>query len=112
MLDAGAIRNSESPYSSNVVIVRKKDGSICFCVDFLKLNSHTSQDAYTIPRIEDSFHLLVGAKYFSKLDLRSGYWQVEMAEEDNCKTAFQAGTLGFFEFNWMPFGLCIAPATF
>ena len=112
MLDAGAIRNSESPYSSNVVIVRKKDGSIRFCVDFRKLNSRTIQDAYAIPRKEDSLHLLAGVKYFSKLDLRSGYWQVEVAEEDKCKTAFQAGTLGFFEFNRMPFGLCNAPATF
>ena len=112
MLDAGAIRNSASPYSSNVVIVRKKDGSIHFCVDFRKLNSRTIQDAYAIPRIEDSLHLLAGAKYFSKLDLRSGYWQVKVAEEDKCKTAFQAGTLGFFEFNRMPFGLCNAPATF
>ena len=112
MLDAGAIRNSESPYSSNVVIVRKKDGSIRFCVDFQKLNSCTIQDAYAIPRIEDSLHLLAGAKYFSKLDLRSGYWQVEVAEKDKCKTAFQAGTLSFFEFNQMPFGLCNVPATF
>ncbi|MEW8316224.1 MAG: reverse transcriptase domain-containing protein [Candidatus Thiodiazotropha endolucinida] len=112
MLQAGAIRNSESPYSSNVVIVRKKDGSIRFCVDFRKLNSRTIQDAYAIPRIEDSLHLLAGTKYFSKLDLRSGYWQVEVAEEDKCKTAFQVGTLGFYEFNSMPFGLCNAPATF
>ena len=112
MLQAGAIRDSESPYSSNVVIVRKKDGSIRFCVDFRKLNSRTVQDAYAIPRIEDSLHLLSGTKYFSKLDLRSGYWQVEVAEEDKCKTAFQVGTLGFYEFNRMPFGLCNAPATF
>ena len=112
MLQAGAIRNSESPYSSNVVIVWKKDGSIRFCVDFRKLNSRTIQDAYAIPRIEDSLHLLAGTKYFSKLNLRSGYWQVEVAEEDKCKTAFQIGTLGFYKFNRMPFGLCNAPATF
>ena len=112
MMDAGAIRDSESPYSSNVVIVRKKDGSIRFCVDFRKLNNRTIKDAYAIPRIEDSLHLLAGTKYFSKLDLRSGYWQVEVAEEDKCKTAFQVGTLGLYEFNRMPFGLCNAPATF
>ena len=94
MMDAGAIRDSESPYPSNVVIVRKKDGSILFCVDFRKLNNHTIKDAYAIPHIQDSLHLLAGTKYFSKLDLRSGYWQVEVAEEDKCKTAFQDGTLG------------------
>lgn len=112
MLQAGAIRNSESPFSSNVVIVRKKDGTIRFCVDFRKLNNRTVKDAYAIPRIEDSLHLLAGARYFSKLDLRSGYWQVEVSEDDKHKTAFQVGTLGFYEFNRMPFGLCNAPATF
>ena len=106
------MRDSESPYLFNVVIVRRVDGSIRFCVDFRKLNNRTIKDAYAIPRIEDSLHLLAGTKYFSKLDLRSGYWQVEVAEEDKCKTAFQVGTLGFYEFNRMPFGLCNAPATF
>ena len=112
MLQGDVIRNSESPFSSNVVIVRKKDGTIRFCFDFRKLNNRTIKDAYAIPRIEDTLHLLAGTKYFSKLDLRSGYWQVEVAEEDKHKTAFQVGTLGFFEFNRMPFGLCNAPATF
>ena len=112
MLKAGTIRPSHSPYSSNIVIVRKKDGTIRFCVDFRKLNSKTIKDAYAIPRIEDSLHLLAGSKYFTKLDLRSGYWQVEIDESDKEKTAFQVGTLGFFEFHRMPFGLCNAPATF
>ena len=112
MMAAGAIRPSHSPYSSNVVIVRKKDGTIRFCVDFRKLNSKTVTDAYAIPRVEDSLHLLAGARYFSKLDLRSGYWQVEIKEEDKNKTAFQVGGLGFYEFNRMPFGLCNAPASF
>ena len=112
MLEAGAIRPSKSPYSSNVVIVRKKDGTIRFCVDFRKLNSKIIKDAYAIPRPEETLHLLVGAKYFTKLDLRSGYWQVEIEEEDKPKTAFQVGTLGFYEFHRMPFGLCNAPATF
>ena len=112
MLQAGAIRESESPFSSNVVIVRKKDGTIRFCVDFQKLNNRTVLDAYAIPRVEDSLHLLAGSKYFSKLDLRSGYWQVELEEDDKNRTAFQVGNLGFFEFNRMPFGLCNAPATF
>ena len=112
MMAAGAVRPSQSPYSSNVVIARKKDGSIRFCVDFRKLNNKTIKDAYAIPRVEDSLHLLAGARYFSKLDLRSGYWQVEVKEEDKHKTAFQMGNLGFYEFNRMPFGLCNAPASF
>ena len=73
MLEAGAIRPSKSPYSSNVVKVRKKDGTIRFCVDFRKLNSKTIKDAYAIPRPEETLHLLAGAKYSTKLDLRSGY---------------------------------------
>ena len=112
MLAADAIRPSQSPFSSNVVVVRKKDGSIRFCIDFRKLNSRTIQDAYAIPRIEDSLHLLVGSRYFTKLDLKAGYWQVELKEEDKGKTAFQVGNLGFYECNRMPFGLCNAPATF
>ncbi len=94
MLKAGAIRDSDSPYSSNVVLVRKKDGTLRFCVDFRKLNNRTVKDAYAIPRVEDTLHLLAGSKYFSKLDLRSGYWQVGMKESDKKKTAFQVGTLG------------------
>lgn len=112
MLDAGAIRPSESPYSSNVVLVRKKDGSLRFCIDFRKLNSRTIRDAYTLPRIDETIDSLIGARYFSKLDLRSGYWQVEVEEEDKYKTAFSVGSLGFFECNRMAFGLTNAPATF
>jgi len=112
MLDIGAIRESSSPFSSNVVIVRKKDGTIRFCVDFRKLNNRTKKDAYGIPRIEDTLHMLSGSRYFSKLDLKSGYWQVEVEESDKEKTAFQVAGLGFYECNRMPFGLCNAPATF
>ena len=112
MLQIGAIRNSSSPFSSNVVLVRKKDGSLRFCIDYRKLNQRTRKDAYAIPRIDDNLHLLAGAKYFSTLDLKAGYWQVELKEEDKAKTAFQVGSLGFYEANRMPFGLCNAPATF
>ena len=112
MMAAGAIRPSHSPYSSNVVIVRKKDRTIRFCVDFRKLNIKRVTNAYAIPRVEDSLHLLAWARYFSKLDLRSGHWQVEIKEEDKHTTAFQVGGLGFYEFNRMPFGLCNAPASF
>ena len=90
----------------------KNDGTIRFCVDFRKLNNRTVMDAYATPRVDDSLHLLVGSKYFAKLDLRSGYWQVELEEDDKCKTDFLVGNLRFFEFNRLPFGLCNAPATF
>ena len=112
MLEAGAIRPSQSPYSSNVVLVRKKDGSLRFCIDYRKLNSRTVKDAYTLSRIDDTIDTLIGAKYLSKLDLRSGYWQVEVKEEDKEKTAFTVGNLGFYECNRMAFGLTNAPATF
>ena len=112
MLDAGAIKPSQSPFSSNIVLVRKKDGSLRFCIDFRKLNNHIVKDAYALPRIEETMDSLVGSRFFSKLDLRSGYWQVAMKEEDKPKTSFQVGPLGFFECNRMAFGLTNAPATF
>jgi len=89
MLSIGVIRKSQSPFSSNVVIVRKKDGTIRFCIDFRKLISRTKKDAYSIPKIEDNVHFLAGARYFSKLDLKSGYWQVELDDFSKEKTAFQ-----------------------
>ena len=112
MLDCGAIRESDSPYSSNVVLVRKKDGSLRFCLDFRMLNSRTRKDAYMLPRFDDIVDTLVGSKFFSKLDLRSGYWQVEIEEEDKHKTAFSVGNLGFFECNRMPFGLTNISASY
>lgn len=112
MLEAGAIRESSSPFSSNVVLVRKKDNSLRFCIDFRKLNARTVKDAYSLPRIEETIDSLAGSKYYSKLDLRSGYWQVEIKEEDKHKTAFTVGPLGFYECNRMAFGLTNAPASF
>ena len=112
MLEVGAIRKSSSPWASAVVLVRKKDGSLRFCIDLRKLNERTVKDAYTLPRIEDSLDSLAGAKWYASLDLQSGYWQLEMDEESKPYTAFTVGPLGFYECERMPFGLTNAPATF
>ena len=111
MLEAGIISRSRSPWSFPVVIVDKKDGSKRFCVDFRKLNQVTKRNSYPLPVIDDILALLGKSKYFSSLDLKSGYWQVSMNEHDNEKTAF-ACHRGLFEFNVMPFGLSNAPAVF
>lgn len=112
MLDAGAIRESNSPFSSNVVLVRKKDNSLRFCIDFRKLNSRTIRDAYPTARVDETIESLAGATYFSKFDLRSAYWQCGIREEDKHKTAFSVGPLGFYECNRLPFGLTNAVACF
>ena len=109
---AGLIRPSQSPWSSNIVIARRKNGSVRLCVDFRKLNQRTIPDAYAMPRLEDVLDCLHGARYFSVLDMKSGYHQIEMEEDHKQYTAFTAGPLGFFEWNRMPFGLTNAPATY
>ena len=101
---------SKSPWASTIVLVTK-DGSIRFCVDYRKINAVTCKDAYPIPRVDDTLDTLSGSTWFSTIDLKSGYWQVEMAPQDREKTAFCTQE-GSFEFNVMPFGLCNAPATF
>lgn len=108
---AGVIRPSKSPYASPVVVVTKKDGSLRLCIDYRKLNSCSTRDAFPLPRIEEALESLGQAKYFSTLDLTSGYWQVEVAEHDKHKTAFST-PMGLFEANRMPFGLQNAPSTF
>ena len=111
MLKKDVIQPSASPWASGIVMVRKKDGTRRFCVDYRKLNDVTTKDSYPIPRIDDSLEQLSGATWFSCLDLNSGYWQVEVDEADREKTAFSSRR-GLFEFKVMPFGLCNAPATF
>ena len=93
------------------MLVKKKDGTTRFCVDYRKVNDVTRKDAYPIPRVDDTLDTLSGSAWFTTLDLKSGYWQVEVAEEHREKTAFCTQE-GLFEFNVMPFGLCNAPATF
>ena len=112
MLDLGAIRPSNSPWASAIVLVRKKDGRLRFCIDLRRLNNRTVKDAYSLPKIESILDSLLGAKIFSTLDLKAGYWQVEMAEECKAYTAFTCGPLGFYECDTMPFGATNAPATF
>lgn len=111
LLEAGIVKPSCSPYSSPIVIVQKKGGDMRLCVDYRLLNAKTRKDAYPLPRIEESLDALTGAKWFSTLDLASGYNQVPVAEADRAKTAF-CTPFGLFEFNRMPFGLCNSPSTF
>ena len=111
MLKRGVIEPTSSPWASPIVLIRKKDGTTRFCVDYRKLNSATVKDSYPLPRIDDSIDALSGSCWFSTLDLASGYWQVGVEERDRPKTAFSTGS-GLYQFTVMPFGLCNAPATF
>ena len=111
LLSLGVIEPSSSSWASPVVLVTKKDGSLRLCVDYRKVNDLTIKDSYPLPRIDDSLDALSCAKWFSTLDLSSGYWQVPMDPKDVDKTAFTT-PYGLYHFKVMPFGLANAPATF
>ena len=111
MLEQGVVEPSDSPWAAPIVLVRKKDGTTRFCVDYRKLNNVTRKDAFPIPHIGDTLDTLGGSQWFCTMDLASGYWQIGMDDKDKSKTAFTTHR-GLYQFNVMPFGLSCAPATF
>ena len=112
MLDAGVIRPSNSPWCNAVVLVRKKDGSLRFCIDFRKLNSLNVKNSHPLPRICETLESLAGAAHFLTFDMNSGFWQVPRDKESKQYTTFTLGSMGLYECESMPFGLCNAPPTF
>ena len=102
MLDGGAIHPSQSPWCNAVVLVRKKDGGLRFCIDFRWLNARTKKDSYPLPRMQETMESMVGARFFSTMDLKSGFWQVKMAEKSRQYTTFTIGSMGIFKFLRMP----------
>ncbi|GJZ97819.1 putative reverse transcriptase domain-containing protein [Tanacetum coccineum] len=109
--DRGFIRPCHSPWGAPVLFMKKKDGSFRMCIDYRELNKITIKNRYPLPRIDDLFNQLLGACYFSKIDLQSGYHQLRVHEDNIPKTAFRT-RYGHFEFTVMPFGLTNAPAVF
>ena len=97
MLESGTIRPSQSAWCNAVILVRKKDGGLHFCINFQCLNTHTKKDSYPLPQIQEALESLVGAGHFSCLDLKSGFWQIKMDEASKQYTTFTMGNLGFYE---------------
>ena len=112
MLEAGVIHPSQSPWCYAMVLVRKKDGTLHFCVDFRCLNTRMKKDSYPLPHIQEALESMAGSAHFSSMEFKSGFWQIKMAPKSQQYMAFKVGNLGFYEFTCMPFGLCNAPATF
>ena len=111
MISSGVIEESASDWASPSVLVRKKDGSVRWCIDYRAVNTVTLKDAYPLPNITECLDTLSGSEFFSTLDMASGYWQIEVEENDKPKTAFLTKH-GLFQFTRMPFGLCNSPSTF
>ncbi|KAL7880767.1 hypothetical protein SRHO_G00030210 [Serrasalmus rhombeus] len=111
LLEQGVIEESHSPWSAPVVLVRKKDGTHRFCVDYRRLNAVTIKDSHPLPRVDDTLDRLAGACVFSTIDLTAGYWQIPLHPQDKEKTAFSTGT-GLFHFRMMPMGISNAPPSF
>ena len=111
MQDGGVIQPSNSSWASPVVLVRKRDGSLRFCVDYRALNSVTKPDVFPLPQTDDLLDKLGQAKYFTTLDLKCGYWQIKMDSSSQEKTAFTTHR-GLYEFRVMPFGVKNAPTVF
>lgn len=111
MLRLGIVEPSNSPWSSPILLVKKKNGTFRFCVDYRKLNSVTVRDSYPLPMVSDILDKLRNAKYISSLDVKSAYWQVPVAESSRQYTAFTVPNRGLFQFRRMPFGLHNSPAT-
>lgn len=110
MLEQGIVEPSTSPWASPIVMVKKKDGSYRFCVDYRKLNYVTERDAYPLPLVSNTLDKLRDARYLSSLDIKSAYWQIKMADDSKPLTAFTVPGRGLFQFCRMPFGLHNAPA--
>ena len=112
MLEAGAIHPNQLPWCNAMVLVRKKDGTLRFCVNFRHLNACMKKDSYPLPCIQEALESMAGLAHFPLMDFKSGFWQIKMAPGSQQYMAFTVGNLGFYEFTRMPFGLCNAPVTF